>query len=127
MWRKQEPNTVLVDGDVIRALFKDNVGEESYTIVGRRKNADRICSLCEWLDKQNINVVCCILSIFEESREWNRQNYSKYYEVYISVPMEDLVKRSIKDLYAPAFRGEMKNVVGVDIPDLRNHISQRPT
>jgi adenylylsulfate kinase-like enzyme len=30
--------------------------------------------------------------------------------------MDTLVERDIKNLYAPALRGEIKDVVGVDIP-----------
>lgn len=116
LWRAEEPNTVFVDGDEIRAIFKHDRGEKPYTIEGRKKNADRICEMCAWLDRQGINIVCCILSIFEESRKWNRTNFSRYFEVFISVPMEILMKRDIKNLYNPAFRGEINNVVGVDIP-----------
>jgi len=115
-WKATDANTVLVDGDEIRAIFKHDRGDAPYTIAGRRKNAERICELCAWLDRQGINVVCCILSIFEESRQWNRQTYSSYYEVFIDVSMEALLKRDIKNLYAPALAGRTKNVVGVDIP-----------
>ena len=116
LWKEEEPNTVFMDGDEIREIFKHDRGDEPYTIEGRKKNAERICELCAWLDRQEINVVCCILSIFEESRKWNRRNYSKYFEVFISVPMETLYKRDVKDLYGPALQGYLKNVVGVDIP-----------
>ncbi|MGR3175979.1 MAG: adenylyl-sulfate kinase [Candidatus Scalindua sp.] len=115
-WKSKESNTVLVDGDEIRKIFKHDVGGDAYTIEGRRQNADRICEICAWLDRQNINVVCCILSLFEESRRWNRENYSKYFEVYISVPMDVLKRRQNNGLYTRALSGDMKNVVGVDIP-----------
>ena len=100
----------------IRKIFKHDTSEAAYTLEERKKNADRICELCAWLDRQGVNVVCSILSIFEESREWNRKNYSKYFEVFIDVPMEVLMRRELKGLYASAQRGEQKNVVGVDIP-----------
>lgn len=116
LMKKESPATVFVDGDNIRALYKHNQGDDPYTIEGRRVNAERICNICAWLDRQGINVVGSVLSIFEESREWNRHNYSKYFEVYISAPMEILKKRDRKGLYEAAFSGEMKNVVGVDIP-----------
>jgi len=116
IWKKEENNTVLVDGDEIRAIFKHNQGDHAYSVEGRRENAMRICELCLWLDRQDINVVCCILSIFEENRQWNRQHFSKYYEVYISVQIDVLLKRDKKNIYAPAIRGETKNVVGIDIP-----------
>ena len=98
-WKSTEPNTVFIDGDEIRDIFKQDQEENSHTIDGRRKNAERICELCAWLDRQSINVVCSILSIFENSQEWNRKNYSKYFEVFISVPMDTLLKRETKNLY----------------------------
>jgi adenylylsulfate kinase len=116
LWKKDAPNTVIVDGDEMREIFKHNIGLDPYTIDGRRLNAERICNICAWLDRQNINVVCCVLSIFEESRAWNRMTYSNYFEVYISVPMEILKKRDKKKLYESAFKKKEKNVVGVDIP-----------
>lgn len=113
--KKDSPNSVFIDGDRIRKIFKHDKGSDFYTLQGRRINADRICELCAWLDEQDINVVCCILSVFEQSREWNRSNYSDYFEVYIDTPMEKLKQRETKGLYAAAERGEIKNVVGVDI------------
>ena len=116
LWKKSAPNTVFVDGDEIRRIFKQDQGPEAYSIEGRAANALRIAELCAWLDKQQINVVCAILSIFEDTRRWNRMTYSKYFEVYIAVPLEVLIQRDVKNLYRPAMRGETKNVVGVDIP-----------
>lgn len=115
MWKKVAPGTVLIDGDEIRGIFGAS-NEESYTLVGRAANSDRMAALCGWLDRQGINVVCCILSIFEERRVKNREEFSRYFEVFIDVPMETLIARDIKNLYLPAIKGERRNVVGVDIP-----------
>ena len=116
IWKEIDKSTVVIDGDEIREIFKHNRSNDAYTIEGRSDNAERICALCAWLDRQDINVVCNILSLFHESRIWNRENYSKYYEVFISVPMGILKKRDNKNIYAQAYSGKMKNVVGVDIP-----------
>lgn len=116
LWKTKESDTVFVDGDEIRKIFRQNQGPDAYSVEGRAANAERIAELCAWLDRQEINVVCCILSIFEETRIWNRQTYSKYFEVYLDVPLEILIERDGKNLYKPALRGETKNVVGVDIP-----------
>jgi len=115
-WKEFSPNTVLVDGDEIRELFKHDQRSGSHTVAGRRINAERITELCAWLDNQDINVVCCILSIFPEMREANHDRFSKYFEVYVSVPMETLRKRDVKNLYGPAINGDISDVVGVDIP-----------
>lgn len=116
LWANAAPNTVLVDGDEVREIMRENIQPDSHELSGRRRNAERIFRLCHWLDKQNINVVCSILSIFPDLREENRQEFSKYFEVFIDVPMDELVRRDIKDIYAPALRGERTHVVGVDIP-----------
>lgn len=114
LWKADAKQTVIIDGDEIRELFKHNVGNDPYTIAGRKINAERISNLCLWLDKQDINVICCILSIFKESRDWNRKNYSKYKEVYLHASYEILFER--RTLYKKARQGLIKNVVGEDIP-----------
>jgi cytidine diphosphoramidate kinase len=116
LWREHAPNTVLLDGDEVRRVFGDDAGPEPYTVPGRRRNAERMAALCALLDGQEINVVCCILSIFSDLRATNRSRYSRYFEVYLQAPLEVLAARDGKNLYAPALRGETRNVVGVDIP-----------
>jgi len=114
--RKLEPNTVLLDGDELRQVFSHDSGNEPYTVEGRRQNANRITALCGMLDRQGINVVCCILSIFQDMRLTNKVQFSHYFEIFMDAPLEILKSRDTKGLYAAAGRGEMKNVVGIDIP-----------
>jgi len=105
-------NVVLIDGDMIREVFGNDLG---HTLEDRRRNADRICRLCKFLDDQDIHVVCSILSLFPESRSWNRQNINNYYEVYIDAPRDQLQKRDYKGLYGKYNKGEIKNIAGMDI------------
>ena len=116
LWKDEAPNTVLVDGDEVRDLLAIPRDTASFTLEGRREVARRICNICAWLDRQDINVVCCTMSFFDDLRRANRETLSRYFEVFISVPMEVLYERDDKDLYAPALRGEIANVIGVDLP-----------
>ena len=116
LWKPRAPNTVVVDGDEIRSILKFHSGDEAYSVHGRHAVAARYCDLCVWLDQQKINVVCCTISSFEDLRHRNRENLSEYFEVYVAVPMDTLYRRDKKNLYAPALRSEIRNVVGVDIP-----------
>lgn len=111
--RQSNGKVVLLDGDVVRTLFGNDV---DHTIEGRRKNAERLSILTKYLSDQGIHVVAAVLSIFPEWRSWNRKNIANYSEVYLKASMETLLRRDIKDLYAKAIRGEIVNVVGVDIP-----------
>ena len=113
--KKELPNTVFVDGDEVRDVFRHD-NQDAYTIAGRRLNSERISALCRWLDRQGINVVCSMLSIFEDHRQENRKAFSRYFEVYIDVTMDDLMTRDYKNLYHEAKEGLRPNVVGFDIP-----------
>ena len=94
--RKKKSNIMLIDGDEFR-------------------NARRISKFCKLCDKQNIHVVCPILSIFPEIRAWNRKNIKNYYEVFIDTPIEDLKTRDPKGLYKAFENKQKKNIVGMDI------------
>jgi cytidine diphosphoramidate kinase len=115
-WQAIESNTVLLDGDELRAVFAQDKGDEPYSVTGRRRNAERLTALCELLDRQGINVVCCILSIFPDMRAENRQRFSRYFEVFMDAPLPILQARDVKGLYGAALAGREKNVVGIDIP-----------
>lgn len=111
--RAEHPGVVYLDGDLLREVWG---GTLSHDVSGREINAERLSKLCRMLDQQGVHVVAAVLSIFPHWREWNRQNLSRYFEVFLDVPMEVVVDRDTKGLYRAALRGEADNVVGVDIP-----------
>jgi adenylylsulfate kinase-like enzyme len=115
-WKVTEPNTLLVDGDEVRRIFRQDQQVADYTIEGRRQNAERIFELCAWLDAQSHHVVCSVLSIFPDLRARGRTDFRRYFEVYLNPPMQTLFERDTKGLYRKARGGEMQHVVGVDIP-----------
>ena len=106
-------NTVLLDGDHLRAMMGDDL---QYSRDDRLVNAYRIARLCRLLSEQGIHVICSTMSLFRECHDWNRQNIRRYFEVYLRVPFDVLVQRDPKGLYARARRGEISGVVGVDLP-----------
>ena len=108
--------TVLIDGDEIREIFRHDQTADAYTVEGRRANAQRIVELCAWLDRQGINAVCSILCIFPDILSANRTRFSKYFEVFVDAPLDQVEERDVKGLYAAARSGQTRNVVGVDIP-----------
>ena len=111
--RSRAPNLVFLDGDLLRDVWGDNLGHD---VDAREMNSHRFCYLCRMLDRQNQHVVAAILSIFPHWQNWNRENFSRYFEVFLDVPMEVARRRDTKDIYDRALRGELRNVVGVDIP-----------
>jgi adenylylsulfate kinase len=115
LWKAETPNVVFMDGDEVRRVLEWKDGTDDYTRDVRHRIAWRYSDMCAWLDSQDINVVCSGICFFDDVRKRNRETFSSYFEAYIDVPMEILRKRDNKNLYARAFKGEIKNVVGVDL------------
>jgi len=111
--RSYGKKVVLLDGDVIRELFKNDV---DHTVEGRRRNAERLSALSKFIASQDVHVVAAVLSIFPDWQEWNRKNIDDYCEVYMQCSIDTLRKRDIKSLYEGALNGDIPNVVGVNIP-----------
>lgn len=105
-------NLVHVDGDQIRAVFDKN---HDYSEEGREKNAERISKLVKFLSDQGVHVIVSVLSNYPEWLRWNRQNLAGYFEIFVKVDHSLLRLRDVKKIYRRADRGELKNVVGVDI------------
>lgn len=104
--------TVFLDGDHVREIMGNDLG---HSLEERRQNGLRVSRLCHYLDRQGINVVCAILSLFDEQQRWNRETYSDYFEIFIDVPIDVLEARDQKGLYSGAKEGRVPNVVGFDI------------
>jgi adenylylsulfate kinase-like enzyme len=111
--RSRTPSVVLLDGDELRAVFGGAIGHDPEA---RRQQSVRIGNLCRLLDRQQIHVVCCAVTIAPEVQESCRQELSGYLEVFLDVSLEVLRERDPKHIYARAARGEIRNVAGVDIP-----------
>jgi adenylylsulfate kinase-like enzyme/phosphohistidine swiveling domain-containing protein len=116
LWRRLRAAgraAVLLDGDIVREVIAEDLG---HTTPNRRKSAMRNARLCRLLSAQGIVVICPTISLFHEVHRWNRANIPGYCEIYLRVPMEELRRRDPKGIYAAAHRGELRDVVGLDVP-----------
>ena len=111
--KERYPNSVFLDGDSFREIMGNDLG---HTQEERRAVAMQIHRMCKFLVEQDINVVCATMSLFSEIHKLNRKEIPNYFEVFIECDMEELIKRDQKGLYSKALRGEIENVVGVDLP-----------
>lgn len=124
------PELVVLDGDIIREIF----GQElSYCETDRVKQIKRIQAIARELDRQGLVVIVAALYAHPDLLRWNKENFSGYFEVYLDAPLALVKSRDPKGLYAKTERGDMPHVVGVDIPwhaptdfDLRIDASHAP-
>ena len=110
--KKKQDNIFLIDGDKIREVYQNT----DYTEEGRKKIAYMNMRLCKMLTDQGIDVIIAIIGMRDAYREWTRKNIERYCEIYLEVPMEELIRRDSKQIYSRALKKELKNVYGIDIP-----------
>lgn len=110
--KAEQPNTVFLDGDTLRQVFGGDLG---YGREDRRKCAMRYSRLCAMLAEQDINVICCTISMFHSIREWNRTHIHDYREIYVKVTWDTLQKRDQKGLYSGSKAGGKETVVGIHV------------
>lgn len=110
--RQEKENVVLLDGDILKSIVGKDLG---YTESDRRKRAIQYARICKMLTDQGIIVICCTIAMYDEVREWNRENNKAYVEIFLDVPMEILIKRDQKGIYSQYEDGIISNVAGMDI------------
>lgn len=110
--KEQGRQVVILDGDVLKGIIGDLLG---YTQEDRRKRAGIYTNLCRTLTNQGIDVICCCIAMFHETREQNRQENENYIEVFLNVPKDVLLKRNKKGLYQQASQTKDVPVPGLTI------------
>lgn len=104
--KEKHPNTVYLDGDNLREILGE---QTTHDIEGRKRIAGIYSRFCSFLTNQGVNVVISTISLFHHIHEYNRKNNKNYYEIFLDVDKEVLVKRNRKGLYA----GNTQNVMGI--------------
>jgi adenylylsulfate kinase-like enzyme len=107
--------TLLLDGDALRnALQLSNYDTDS-----RKKTALTYARLGKMFSIQGSIAICATVSMFDSVRQWNADNISDYFEVYIKVSDEVLIARNQKGLYSTNTTGEATNVHGFDLAAIK--------
>lgn len=108
---KVNTNIVLLDGDVLRDIFKCY----DYSYEGRKNLGYQYARLCKMLNDQGLDIIICTVVMFEEIRRWNRNNIQNYREIYLEVDIEELIRRDKKGLYSAAKEKREGNVPGINM------------
>ena len=101
-------NVIFLDGDELREVMGGDFG---YELHERKRLAYCYARISKMLSDQGNHVVIATISMFNEVREWNRDNIENYFEIYIKVPIEILTQRDQKNIYS----NNEKNIVGFNI------------
>ena len=111
-FRKGNKAVVHLDGDELRQAIGQGIGYSS----DERKHLSFLYSkLCKLLSDQGLMVIWSGIAMFNEVRQWNRENIRRYYEVYLKVPLDELKTRDQKQLYSQSAAEKIEPVVGLTL------------
>ena len=113
--REAMGSIIIIDGDDLRKGINSNLG---FSDKDRNENVFRASHICKILNDNGIDVMACIMSPTEEQRRIAESviGKEKFFLTYVMCDIETLVKRDTKGLYQKYLRGEVKNMVGFDLP-----------
>jgi adenylyl-sulfate kinase len=103
----------ILDGDVVRTNLSKGLG---FSKEDRDTNVRRIGFVCGLLSRNGVVAIAAAISPYRAVREEVRSTIDDFLEVYVECPLEELVRRDVKGLYARALRGEIASFTGVSDP-----------
>jgi adenylyl-sulfate kinase len=104
----------VLDGDEVRTNLSKGLG---FSREDRDTNIRRIGFVARLLSRNGVVAITAAISPYRDTRdEVRRAHEARFVEVYVECPLEALVKRDVKGLYAKALRNEIAHFTGVSDP-----------
>jgi len=102
--------SIKLDGNDIRDIFT-HVG---FSEKERNLHVENIGKLSNLIAKNGVNVICAMISPFEESRRIVKYSSSvPFYLIYVKCSVGECIKRDPRGLYKKAINGEIENFTGI--------------
>lgn len=103
-----------LDGDEIRQRLSRGLG---FSKEDRDENIRRIGFVARLLSRSGAVAIAAAISPYREVRdEVRREHEAPFIEVFVDCPLDVLIKRDPKGLYAKALRGQIQNFSGISDP-----------
>ncbi len=107
--KREGHNAMLLDGDEIRDIFKNN----GFDKAARLKHINDVAKMAVYLQNQGIIPIVSLISPYAEARANAKSISNDFTEIYVDTPLSICEKRDVKGLYAKARSGEIKNFTGI--------------
>jgi adenylylsulfate kinase-like enzyme len=100
----------LVDGDIVRSFFDNDLG---YGVDERRQNIKRILFAAHVLEQNGVIPIVCNISPFEDLRQFARNKFYDYVQIYLQKSIPIAQKNDVKNIY----RDNLKKtpIAGIDL------------
>ncbi|TML93250.1 MAG: adenylyl-sulfate kinase [Actinobacteria bacterium] len=104
----------ILDGDVVRTYLTRDLG---YSRADRDENIRRIGFVAHLLSRNGVVVLCSVVSPYRDVRDEMRVLHDgRFFEVYVSTPVDVCSDRDVKGLYAKQKAGDLSGLTGIDDP-----------
>lgn len=112
--QKKISGSIHLDGDDLRSIY--NISSSDFDIKSRIEWALVDSRLVKKLSEQGAKIIISTICLYNEVQKWNRENIPNYVEVFLNVSEETRRRRDPKNLYKKYFNGQIKNIIGLDLP-----------
>lgn len=102
-----------LDGDIVRKGLTRDLG---FSEEDRNKNIERVTFVAKLLTRNGVIVLSSFVSPYRAARKKAREEIGPFFEVYVSCPQEECMRRDVKGMYKKAYAGEIKQFTGVSAP-----------
>jgi sulfate adenylyltransferase len=105
----------MLDGDVVRTHLSRGLG---FSREDRDENVRRVAFVAAEVVRHGGLVVCALVSPYRGTRAEARAMVGErhFVEVFVDTPLEVVMERDVKGLYAAAHRGEVEKMTGLADP-----------
>jgi adenylyl-sulfate kinase len=104
----------ILDGDEIRTNLSKGLG---FSKEDRDTNIRRVGYVARLLSRNGVAVITAAISPYREVRdEVRRSHEAPFVEAFVDCPLDELIRRDRKGLYAKALRGEVQHFTGISDP-----------
>jgi sulfate adenylyltransferase len=109
----------VLDGDVVRTHLSRGLG---FSREDRDENVRRVGFVAAEIVRHGGLVVCSLVSPYRSTRDEARAMVDEaggpasFIEVFVDTPLDEVMRRDVKGLYAASSRGEVEKMTGVADP-----------
>jgi adenylylsulfate kinase-like enzyme len=112
--RKKNIPNILFDGDELRPIIAEG---DDYSEEGRLHALHKGIQLCNIIIRSEVIAIFAVNLHSEKQRQVARKPYdiNQYIEIWVDTPLDICIERDVKGLYQKALKGDIDNLVGVNI------------
>jgi ATP sulfurylase/adenylyl-sulfate kinase len=111
--RDRQRHVEVLDGDEVRENLSKGLG---FSKEDRDTNIRRIAYVAKLVSRSGGVAITAAISPYRATRDEARSLIGQFVEVFVRCPLDVLVQRDTKGLYARALRGEIAQFTGVSDP-----------